>query len=288
MVGETQDDFNLSEVVSGVFVHHGRHAGLEHADRADSANIGFIIGNGCVAVIDSGGSVDIGVKLLTAIRERTKVRICYVINTHAHFDHILGNAAFLSEQPKFIGHVNLATAINNSRDYFAKNFSAELGDRGGAGVIGPDTLVEAELVLDLGGRELRLAAQPMAHTDSDLTVVDLQTNTLWSGDLVFMERLPVLDGNLRGWLAWMTTSAARSYDRVIPGHGPTTAPWPAALLAQQAYLTSLVATVKSALAAGEFLEDVTASGENALLPGWEIPTAHTRNLSRAYREYEWE
>ena len=86
--------FDMQEVAPGNYVHLGRHASIEEPGRDDIANIGFIVGEKCVAVVDTGGSVRVGMALKTAIRERTQLPICYVINTHVHFDHLLGNRAF--------------------------------------------------------------------------------------------------------------------------------------------------------------------------------------------------
>ncbi len=280
--------FNLTEIAPGVFVHRGQHVGLDHPARGDSANIGFVVGAKCVAVIDTGGSLATGRALRAAIMARTARPICFVINTHAHFDHVLGNAAFLDSHPKFVGHHQLKGILDASRDYFKKEFARELAGAPEPAVIVPTLLVEATRLLDLGGRELRLEAEPPAHTNADLTVLDSVTQTLWTGDLVFMERLPVLDGKLAGWLTWMETARAESYARIVPGHGPVSAPWPAALEPQRAYLQTLKATVQQSISAGQFLEDAVSHTRNADLRPWQVTAAHPRNISKAFREYEWQ
>ncbi|MBI2802663.1 MAG: quinoprotein relay system zinc metallohydrolase 2 [Gammaproteobacteria bacterium] len=280
--------FNLTEIAPGVFVHRGQQVGLDHPARGDSANIGFVVGSHCVAVIDTGGSLATGRALRAAIAARTARPICFVINTHAHFDHVLGNAAFLDSHPKFVGHHQLKAILDASRDYFKKDFARELAGAPEPAVIVPTIAVEATRVLDLGGRELRLKAELPAHSDADLTVLDSVTQILWTGDLVFMERLPVLDGKLEGWLTWMANASAESYVRIVPGHGPVSAPWPAALQAQRAYLEKLKATVQQSINAGQFLEDAVAQARAADLRPWRVTAAHPRNISKAFREYEWQ
>ena len=279
--------FNLTEVASGVFIHQGRQVGIDHPQRGDSANLGFIVGKKCVAVVDTGGSLATGTALRVVLRQHSRLPVCYVINTHGHFDHVLGNAAFQPEHPVFVGHQNLAAVMAANREYFPQRFAAELAGVGAAGVIAPTQLVSGDIQLDLGGRLLQLTAQSEAHSAADLTVVDLQTQTLFAGDLVFVERLPVVDGKLRGWLAWMQDYGARHFARVIPGHGPASAAWPAALAAQNLYLQSLMTDAKRAVADGVFLEDFIAHIDRAKLKRWKVQDAHKRNLSRAFREFEW-
>ena len=134
---------------------------------------------------------------------------------------------------------------------------------------------------------LQLKAEPQAHSAADLTVFDAQTSTLWSGDLLFVDRMPVLDGNLRGWLKWLAMAEGQTIARVVPGHGPAAAPWPQALAPERAYLQSLQDEAGTAVQAGEFLEDVTARGHEHPPAGWLVTGPHGRNLGRAFRELEW-
>lgn len=88
------ENYLVSEVSSGIYYHQGIHEDASEKNIGAIANVGFIIGDRCVAVIDSGGSYLEGRYLRQAIKKNTDLPICYVINTHVHPDHLLGNAAF--------------------------------------------------------------------------------------------------------------------------------------------------------------------------------------------------
>lgn len=280
----------LIEVADGVYVHRGQHADIDVPARGDSANLGVVIGTRCVAVIDSGGSIATGRALRAAIALLTDKPVCHVINTHVHFDHVLGNAAFVAPGTEFIGQAQLPEALAVSREFFAESFAAELGGEGqGAQVITPTRQVSDSERIDLGGRSLLLQAVAAAHTATDMTVLDEQTDTLFSGDLVFRERLPVLDGDLEGWLAWLKRASTQAYARVVPGHGPVDEAWPAGAAPLQRYLSALLDETRAAIAEGVFIEDAKHTVAKDERTHWLLTErAHGLNVSRAFRALEWE
>jgi quinoprotein relay system zinc metallohydrolase 2 len=282
--------FNLSEPAPGVFVHVGQQLALDVPGHDDIANIGFIVGRRCVAVIDTGGSVHIGRALYAAIVKQTKTPVCFVINTHDHVDHVLGNLAFASAKPSFVGSSRLREALARDRDFFVKQYGSDLDSPPTVGqIIAPDRLVQSELELDLGGRILKLRAWPKAHTNCDLTVLDVQTRTLWTGDLLFRQRLPALDGSVKGWLSAIAELAQTPAALVVPGHGPATHDLALALTPERTYLQALEDGVRGEIAAGKPMDDAIAHVglmEKSQWILWE--NVHPHNVARAFEELEWE
>jgi len=282
--------FALQEVAPGVFVHFGQPLPLDAPGHDDIANIGFIVGRKCVAVIDTGGSTRIGRALRMAIKARTAQPICYVVNTHVHVDHVLGNFAFRSDHPTFVGHAALPHALSQSRAYFMTQYASDLDQPAAAEqIIGPDQLVRDTLELDLGGRQLSLRAWPVAHTDCDLTVIDTKSSTLWAGDLLFRERLPALDGDAGGWLAVIEDLKRIRVARVIPGHGPLSTELAASLLPESRYLRALLDGVHAAIDAGESIQDAIEHVAASERPQWLLwDSTHPRNVVRLYQQLEWQ
>ena len=219
----------MTRIADGVFVYAAPYELATPSNADGISNVGFIVGADAVAVIDTGGSYAVGQRLLAAVRAQTDRPIRYVINTHVHPDHVLGNAAFVGLGDRFVGHANLPRALADRAPGYLAATARLIGDAAFAGTraIPPDLLVATPLTLDLGDRAILVEAWPTAHTNTDLTVLDERTGSWFLGDLVFSGHVPALDGSLKGWLSVLDAIASRPAVRVIPGHGPATMPWPA-------------------------------------------------------------
>ncbi|MFI4923495.1 MAG: quinoprotein relay system zinc metallohydrolase 2, partial [Burkholderiales bacterium] len=246
--GASASEFALNEIAPGIYVHSGRQEESSPQNLGDIANIGFIIGDKCVAVIDTGGSIVIGRKLRQAVVNATRLPICYVINTHIHPDHIFGNAAFKDDNPVFVGHDKLPAAMAARGGNYLNALKRDVGAATqGSEIIIPTLTVKDVLELDLGGRRLTLKAWRTAHTDNDLTVFDEKTQTLWLADLLFTGHIPVVDGSLKGWLGVLKELPGIKARHIIPGHGQPDPPWPQALQGESDYLNILLREVREAI-----------------------------------------
>ncbi len=283
----------MQQLAAGVYLQVGAHEAWQPGNAGNVSNVAFIVGQRCVAVVDSGGSPAVGQRLLATIELITPLPVCWVITTHAHPDHILGHSAFRkpgAPAPRYVAHARLAAALagreRGYRNAVQRDFRNPLP---ADAIVYPDIGVDKEMQLDLGGRSLLLQAWPTAHTDNDLTVLDLQTRTLFLGDLWFVGHMPVLDGRLKGWLAVMDQLQQVPVALAVPGHGAASAHWPAAAAPQRAYLLALQRDVRAALKQQLTLRQAVEQLAPPEGQRWLLAELfHRRNVTAAFAELEWE
>lgn len=193
-------------------------------------NSGLVLGTRRALVIDTGAGPRQAREILEAVRSLTALPLT-VVNTHAHYDHFLGNAVFQRAGAEdFWAHRGCAAAIQAHGDYqrsFVGTHEPEM-----AAADGPDTRLvvpnrhlpgsgrrPALTRMDLGERGAVLFSLGPGHTDNDVCVgVD---DVVFTGDLVEEGSDPCFDDSYpRGWSTALENLAGLARYRVfVPGHG---------------------------------------------------------------------
>ncbi|PTW61991.1 quinoprotein relay system zinc metallohydrolase 2 [Breoghania corrubedonensis] len=282
----------FAEIADGIFVRYGLQEEMSAENGAAIANIGFIVGEESVAVIDTGTTTQQGAALKAEIARITDRPVSHVIATHVHLDHCFGHGAFADEigagRVANVGHHRLPQALGERGGFYLERIRALSPDFADTRFIPPTTLVDTVTIIDLGNRRLTLRAWPTAHTDNDLSVEDARTGTLWTADLLFAGRIPVIDGSVTGWLSVLEDLAGRNVARVVPGHGPvdTTA---TTLQRERTYLAALREGVRTAIDEGLGINETVRRLADLGRGDWLLFDAvHGRNVVAAYTELEWE
>ena len=251
-------------------------------------NIGVIATSAGLVVVDTGESEEEGNEARKLIEAAFPGRkFIYVINTHSHWDHIMGNPAF--PEAKIVAHLNCREAMEKKRGAPAEGNSpaSEIpvdsyvseGSPGlpppppPAGTIWieeskydstvPDITFTDSMSLFCGDTTFRLFYFGEAHTISDIVILVPEKKLLLAGDLFFKDWLPVFS-------EWLTPDTARwaqvkkildkragEFETVITGHGELMSR--EELDKQFRYRLELWNKVKQAVASGMDLGTVSRS-----------------------------
>lgn len=224
-----------------------------------------------------------GERIRETAREVTGADTVLIINTHYHLDHTHGNPAF---EP---GTRVLSTERTLSH---MQVLDAEFWSGDAAKLLPNETFSDRQ-ILQLGGKTLEIVHPGRGHTDGDLVVLFVNEGVVHMGDLHFQGHYPNIDleagGTVQGWPATLDRVAALRFDRVIPGHGPTTDR--AGLQQFRTFMAQLGEIGRLAAAGGRSLEETVASRALTADAGYEplrmiIPIGLDREfvLRRAWEE----
>lgn len=255
-----------------------------------NANMAFVVTGDGVLVVDTGSSETMGVALREAIRGVTEQPVRWIVNTHAHGDHWLGNHAFAGESPEILAGSEAAARVQAQADGWIRSFDEMTGGATGQSrTLFPNRLVDAPTTLVLGGTEVTLLPSGGSHSPGDLVIWLPQTRVLIAGDVVYTDRAPsVWDGRVGQWIAFMHELIALEPAVVIPGHGRIEAA--ETLTRLKTYLTTLWAAVEDGVLQGlPDFETVPLVRERmaeiaAEYPGFEDKVG--RSVAHMYTEVE--
>jgi len=130
-------------------------------------------------IIDPAAFTEAEKKNIIKIIDDNKIKIKYIINTHGHIDHILGNK-FAKDHFKvpILMHKNDVFLIENSSEQ-AKFFGLDLPDSPPV-----DDFLTEDTVLRINDIELKFIHTP-GHSPGSVCIIDDKNKNVFCGDLIF-------------------------------------------------------------------------------------------------------
>jgi glyoxylase-like metal-dependent hydrolase (beta-lactamase superfamily II) len=227
-------------------------------------NIGIVVGDDAVLVIDTAMGAENGARVLAEARRLGGDRKLFLTTTHFHPEHAFGAQAFKPEAT-YIANAAQADELAEKGAEYVEMFSG-FGP-GLAELLADVELVQPEITyagekarLDLGGIVIELLYYGSAHTRGDQLVFLPERRMLFPGDLVENRFLPIFpDEDAVGdrWLALLDRIEALDPAVVVPGHG---AVGDLELVDElRTYLMDVRARVEALRSDGRSLEEIEAS-----------------------------
>lgn len=215
-------NLRFTEIAPGVHAFVGEMSGRTYDNEGMNANVGFVVTKEGVVVIDSGSSYRVAKQMHEAIRRVTRQPVKYVINTGGQDHRWLGNGYFKEQGATILAHKKAATDMAARGAEQIAGLKADLKERiDGTRATLPDQTFDTEKTLKLGGTELRIIHFHGGHTPGDSVVWLPASRVLFSGDLVYVDRLlgviPV--SNTKDWLASFGAMEKLAPRQIVPGHG---------------------------------------------------------------------
>jgi glyoxylase-like metal-dependent hydrolase (beta-lactamase superfamily II) len=243
-------------------------------------NVGFVVTDEGVVVVDALASPLQGRRLVAAIRSVTERPIRWLILTHHHPDHHFGAVALRRAGARVLAHPDRTTLVAEAGEQpLIEDWTRVVGEaqmRGFEMANDPDVSVDSDTTLALGGREIVIVAPGPAHTPGDLVVWLPGERILFAGDLLIEDGVTmVVDGDSGVLLEALERMERLRPDVVVPGHGRISQDPPPLLALTRTYLEGVRETMRRAVAEGQSMNRLLAS-----LP----PPDEGRPVSRRSRE----
>ncbi len=283
-------EVRFQRVAEGVYAHVGDKGARTAENEGLNARIGLVVTPAGAVLIDSGATLQSAWQIHDAVKALTPQPLKWVINTGGQDHRWLGNGWFKAQGVEIIAHADAQADMKNRGNDHLQGLKATLGAKADDTVPTLPTrwLAGNDERLELGGVVFEFKHRGGAHTPGDTMVWLPQKNVLFTGDVVYVNRLlgvlPV--SRTKQWLDTFAVIEQLNPRVLVPGHGDVT-DVATAKADTQAYLLALRAHMKKAVDDGVDVSAAVKSFDPApylrLLNAAELMAG---NASRTYLELE--
>jgi glyoxylase-like metal-dependent hydrolase (beta-lactamase superfamily II) len=283
-------EVGVQRMADGVYAHVGDTGARTAENEGLNANIGLVVTPAGAVLIDSGATFQSARQIAEAVRKVTDQPIKWVVNTGGQDHRWLGNGYFQAQGAELIAHAAGEADMKNRGNDHLQGLKAVLGAKadGTVPTLPSRWLKAKDERIELGGITFEFKHRGGAHTPGDTMVWLPQKNVLFTGDVVYVDRMlgviPV--SNTKTWLATFAVIEQLKPAVLVPGHGRVTN-LATAQADTQSYLQALRAHMKKAVDDGTDVSAAVKSFDGApfmrLLNAAELMPG---NASRTYLELE--
>jgi len=219
-------DFEVTTIAKNVYSIVSPSKGLPTPENKGwNSNVHFVVTGKGVLLFDTGSSETIGHKIKKAIQSITDQPVRWVINSHSHADHWLGNAAFTDTAIEIITS-NQAFATMQKHGPGAVKFYSRVTK----GTIGTTRLVYPTLLLtkgqkrNFGGTEVEFIFSNNGHSPGDILMWLPKQKIIFGGDVLSSDWMPMITGhgNVPNLIKTLYSIAKLNPSIVLTGHGKAT------------------------------------------------------------------
>jgi glyoxylase-like metal-dependent hydrolase (beta-lactamase superfamily II) len=285
------DVLKLQKLTDNIYAIIGPMGNRDETNLGNNANFGVIVTKEGVVLIDPGGTYQGAAEIHKLIQTVTSKPVKIVINTGGQDHRWLGNCYFKPLGAKIIAS-KAAVADHKARkqDQFFM-----LGNLVGDKVLKNTEAVYADEVFDtdykasLGGITFEIHHLGRAHTPGDSFVWLPDHKILFSGDIVYVDRMLGVIGvsNSKSWVSVYEGMAKFKPEILVPGHGQV-ATLKKANADTYDYLVFLRNTVSAFMEDGGGIENVGKLDQSRFKYLKNFDTLKGRNAQKVYEELEWE
>ena len=224
-----------------------------------SSNASFLVTDEGVLVVDTRQHVRDGEDLIARIRKVTDKPIKWVVNSHFHADHYLGNPAFKAAGATIVAHRETAMLMQ-------KMHAKEISRRGGffksrgfdpknVALVMPDVTFDQEMTIRLGGHDIRLVYLGPGQQIGDTFVLVPHNRAVHTPGAFAQQSWAntVFTPSVDGWIAVLRKLATMDIKTVLPAHGDVASR--ADIEEGARFLATLHDAVRAAIAKGMSADD---------------------------------
>ncbi|MCS5586420.1 MAG: MBL fold metallo-hydrolase [Gammaproteobacteria bacterium] len=187
------------------------------------SNAGFVVTSEGVLVFDALGTPSLAYAMLSEIRKVTDQPIKIVVMSHYHADHLYGLQIFKEAgaqvwAPKgtwdYLDSETAETLLDSRRNALFPWVNDDTY------LVKPDRIIDQDIQFSLGNHKFMINYFGKVHSDGDMSLLSINDQTLYSGDIIFEGRLPFVgDANIIDWVKTLERMQHTQVDYFVPGHG---------------------------------------------------------------------